>query len=231
MEDPSLAGIEETPLSVAVDDAFGGLVDGLVAIERSASKVAAMNVEQVNQLRRFAELNTVVTTSHGMRAWSQVVTARRTAISEVALALRIPERSAETLIEEARTLLERLPLTMAGLRAGDFSYRHAKSIVAHAQSLPDSLHAEFEAAVIASASRMTVSKFDEKARKTRERMDASTITERHLKSLADRETYLNPLETGWVGCTSTPRPISVLLRTTGRRRWHGLCRVRMRAAP
>jgi hypothetical protein len=51
-----------------------------------------------------------------------------------------------------RMLTERLPLTLAGLAAGDFSYRHAKAVVAHARTLPDGLHAAFEAAVLPSAS-------------------------------------------------------------------------------
>jgi hypothetical protein len=123
------AEIEETPFAVAIDDALGGLVNGLASVARSEARFTAFKVEQVYQLSRFAELNVEVTTSHGMRPWSHAATARRTAISEVALALRIPERSAQSLIEESRMLVERLPLTMAGLRAGDFSYRHAKSIV------------------------------------------------------------------------------------------------------
>jgi Domain of unknown function (DUF222) len=188
--------VEESPFAVALDDALGGLVDGLVQAERSSAKVAAWKIEQVYQLARFTDVNAAVTTSHGMRPWSQAATARRTAISEIALALRIPERSAETLIEESRMLMERLPLTMAGLSAGDFSYRHAKSIVAHAQSLEPELHAEFEAAVVLSATKLTFSKFDQKARKVRERMDAATITERHARSLADRETSFEPARDG-----------------------------------
>ena len=184
--------VEESPFAVAVDDALGGLVDGLAALERSMNRIAAFRVEQVYGLSRFAELNTEVTTSHGMRPWSRSATARRTTISEVSLALRIPERSAETLIEESRMLVERLPLTMAGLSAGNFSYRHAKSIVAHAQTLSPELHAAFEAAVVPSAANLTFSKFDQKARKMRERMDAATITERHQRSLADRETSFEP---------------------------------------
>ncbi|MDQ1547575.1 MAG: hypothetical protein QOH69_2479 [Actinomycetota bacterium] len=176
----------------AVDTVLGGHVDGLVGLERSAAKLAAMKVEQIDELRRSAELTVEVTTSAGMRSWSQAATARRTAVSEIALALRIPERSAETLMEESRFLVGRLPLTMAGLRAGDFSFRHAKAIVAHAMSLPEELHAGFEAAVVPSASILTFSKFDQKARTTRERMDATTIAERHQKSVADRETWFEP---------------------------------------
>ena len=196
MSTEELLEVEEPSFVEQADNALGSLVDGLVETERMGARVAAMRIERVDQIRRFTELNTPVSTSHGMRPWSQAATARRTAVSEVAAALRIPERSAETLIEEARMLSERLPLTMAGLSAGDFSFRHAKSIVAHATSLPEELQAAFEAAVVPSAARLTFSKFDQKARTTRERMDAATITERHEKSLADRETYFEPARDG-----------------------------------
>jgi hypothetical protein len=196
MSPESLLQIDEPSFVEQVDNALGSLVDGLVATERIAARVAAWRVEQVDAIRRFAEANIPVTTSHGMRPWSQAATARRTAVSEVAAALRIPERSAETLVEEARMLTERLPLTMAGLKAGDFSFRHAKSIVAHAVSLPEDLHASFEAVVVPAAARLTFSKFDQKARTTRERMDAATIAERHQRSLADRETSFEPARDG-----------------------------------
>jgi len=192
----NLLEMEEPSFVEQVDNVLGSLVDGLVAGERIAARAAAWKIEQVDAIRRFAELNIPVATSHGMRPWSQTATARRTAVSEVAAALRIPERSAETLIEEARMLMERLLLTMAGLRSGDFSFRHAKAVVAHAASLPEELHAGFEAAVVPSASRLTFSKFDQRARTTRERMDASTIKERHQKSLADRETSFEPARDG-----------------------------------
>jgi hypothetical protein len=192
----SLLEMEEPSFVEQVDNALGSLVDGLVQAERMAARAAAWRVEQVDAIRRFAELNIPVATSHGMRPWSQAATARRTAVSEVAAALRIPERSAETLVEEARMLMERLPLTMAGLSAGDFSFRHAKAVVAHASSLREELHAAFEAAVVPAAGRLTLSKFDQKARTIRERMDASTIKERHQKSLADREVSFEPARDG-----------------------------------
>jgi Domain of unknown function (DUF222) len=188
--------VEEIPYAVEVDEGLGWLVDELADSERSANRASARRIDNVYRLVKYAELNVAVTTSHGMRSWSQAATARRTAVSEVAAALRLPERTAEGLIEDARMLTERLPLTLAGLAAGDFSYRHAKAVVAHARTLPDELHAAFEAAVLPFASKLTFSKFDLKARTTRERMDPATITERHEKSLADRETTFEPAPDG-----------------------------------
>ncbi len=192
--------VEETPFAVEVDEGLGALVDELVDSDRSANRAAARRIENVYRLVKYAELNVAVTTSHGMRPWSQAATARRTAVSEVAAALRLPERSAEALIEEARMLTEQLPQTLAGLGAGDFSYRHAKTVVAHARTLPDDLHSVFEGAVLPAAATLTVSKFEQKARTTRERMDPATITERHQKSFADREVSFEPAPDGmgWI---------------------------------
>jgi hypothetical protein len=192
--------VELREVTVAGDALLGSLVDELVDAQHAEARAAARKVEQVYAIRKHTELNTPVSTSDGMRPWSQAATARRVAVSEVAAALTIPDRTAEGLIEESRMLMEQLPATMAGLRAGDFSFRHAKSVVAHARALPDELHAEFEATLLSFATKLTVSKFDQKARTQRERMDATTIRERHKKSLADRETYFEPAPNGmgWV---------------------------------
>jgi hypothetical protein len=183
-------------MTVAGDETLGSMVDGLVQAERIAAKAAGWRTEQVYGLLKYAEANIPVVTSHGMRAWDRKRTAQRVAVSEVAAALRIPERTALGLLEESRMLIERLPLTMAGLLAGDFSYRHAKAVVDHARSLPEGLQAEFEEAVVPSAGKLTFSKFDLKARTARERLDATTIRERHKKSLADRETFFEPARDG-----------------------------------
>lgn len=172
------------------------LVDGLAETARASAAADARRAEQIDQLRRAAEFTVQVTTSRGMRAWSQAQTARRVTIAEVAAVLRIPDRSAETLIEESRMLVEELHRTLDGLRSGDFSYRQAKSIIDHAISLRPELRAEFEQRVIPYAATLTPSKFEQKARHVRERMDASTITERRMRALADREVLWEPARDG-----------------------------------
>ena len=207
------------------------MVDALAASERTAARAAAWKTQQVYDVLKYTEANIPVVTSHGTKPWDQKRTSRQVAVSEVAAVLRIPERTAENLLEESRMLVERLPLTMAGLTAGDFSYRHAKVVVDHARSLREELHVDFEATVVPSASRLTVSKFDQKARTIRERMDASTIEARHVKSLNDRETYFEPARDGMDGCICTVLRAWPSPRTTARMRWRAPCRVRARSAP
>ena len=187
---------ESAELTVAADEVLGSLVDGLIEVERMNSRAAGYRIQQVYQVLKYTELNTPVTTSDGMRPWSQAVTARRTAVAEVAAALRVPDCTAQNLLEEARMLAERLPATLTALCAGEFSYRHAKVIVAHARTLPEELHCDFETAVLAAASRLTASQFERKARTIRERMDPATIAERHRRSFVEREASFEPAPDG-----------------------------------
>ncbi len=114
------ARAERVELTVAGDEVLGSMVESLAVSDRLVNRMAADRVEQVYRILKYTETHIPVTTSRGMRPWSQAATARRTAVSEVALALRIPDVSAQALIEEARMLCERLPLTMAGLQCGGF---------------------------------------------------------------------------------------------------------------
>jgi hypothetical protein len=85
---------------------------------------------------------------------------------------------------------------MDGLRDGRFSLRHATTIVDHASSLKDELHAEFERIVVPFAASLTASKLSRKAHEIRERLDAESIEKRHEKAFADREVFFEPARDG-----------------------------------
>jgi hypothetical protein len=88
--------------------------------------------------------------------------------------------------------------------------------VEYARSLPDGLVPQFEAAVLPFATKLTFSKFSQKARTIRERMDAATIAERHQKSLQDRERYFDPDRNGmgWLHLyTSAHIRVAIIHRT------------------
>lgn len=184
--------LELIHLSVAGDEILGSLVDSLVDTNRRENAHAAGRMKAIYDIATYTDVHARVTNSEGMKAWSQARTAERVATSEVALALTIPEQTAQGLIYDSRFLVEKLPTTMAAFLIGDFSLRHARAIVDHAGSLPDELVADFEQAILPFASKLTFSKFNQKARTLRERMDASTIEQRHKKSLEDREVFVEP---------------------------------------
>lgn len=118
--------------------------------------------------------------------------ARRTLTTEIACALRVPERTADALVEESKSLVHELPGTLEALRDGAISYRHGQRLIEHAGSLSADARRGFEAAMLPFAKRLTVSKFDAKARTVRERTDPSTITSRHVTAAENRELRFEP---------------------------------------
>ena len=90
-------------------------------------------------------------------------------MGELAAALRLPERSTETLIGESRSLLRELPTTPAALAEGQIRYRHAQVMIDHANALPAETRQTFEESALPFALTLTVSRFNQQARVVRER--------------------------------------------------------------
>ncbi|MEO6199858.1 MAG: DUF222 domain-containing protein [Cryobacterium sp.] len=172
------------------------LVDAVVAADRRLASVSAHRAQLIDQARRRSE----ATASDAPRApgarWDGPTAARRVLVSELACALRVPQRSMETLLAESEALVHELPATLAALSAGEISYRHAKAMVDHAGSLPADARLQFEDAVLPKAKRLTVTQFDGAARKARERTHPETITARHEKWAGDRAVQLLPARDG-----------------------------------
>lgn len=177
-------------------DTLGAMIDTVVETERAQWWMSAIQAAQIDHSRRMAELVCHPVTSDGMRGWSQAETARRTIVSELACALRVPEITAEKLIVESKTLVNDLPRTWAGLLDGKFSYRHAQVIIEGSWALTDALRVEFETAALPYAETLTASRFKVKARKIRERLDTASITKRHEAAKNDRHVELDPAEDG-----------------------------------
>ena len=176
----------------AMANTLGDLVDDIAALERVEASIAAHKAELIDQARQWSELVESSTTRANDSGWSLEVRARRVLVSELACALRIPERSAESLVAESRALVNDLPLSLQALREGAISWRHARVLVDHASSLGGEGIAEFEAAVLPFATTLTVAKFDRKARVVRERIHPESIDDRHEKATEARSIDLQP---------------------------------------
>jgi hypothetical protein len=177
-------------------DMLGAMIDTVVETERAKWWMAAVQAAQIDHSRRMAELVCHPVTSDGMRAWSPAETARRTIISELACAMRIPEITAEKLIVESKTLVNDLPRTWAGLLDGKFSYRHAQVIIEGSWALPEPLRNEFETTCLPYAETLTAARFKVKARKIRERLDQASMAKRHEAARNDRHVELDPADDG-----------------------------------
>ena len=183
-----------TSLADALANTLSELVDSIVALDRMEAAIAAHKAELVDLARQWSEV--VESPSKQHLGWSPEVRARRVLVTELACALRIPERAAETLVAESRMLLNDLPLTFAALSSGAITWRHARVMVDHASSLDASSAHEFEAAALPHATNLTVAKFDRAARVQRERMHPESIEARHDTALEARSLDLQPARDG-----------------------------------
>jgi hypothetical protein len=120
----------------------------------------------------------------------------RAARAELACALRMPERSVETLLGESRVLTRLLPATLAALSEGRFSYRHAQALVDETGHLDDHDRRAVERIALGSAGTTTVARFRRQVRRLRERRDPSTSVARARDAFARRELTLEPSRDG-----------------------------------
>ena len=170
----------------ALDATMAELLDAIVAADSMIASVSGYRAQLIDQARAWGELVADVADSPRTGGWDSAATAHRELVSELACALRLPERTAQTLVAHSQLLVEGLPATLTALQSGEITYRHAQSLADHAVSLPDSTRAAFEEAVLPAARELTVSRFDRVARTKRERMHPESIEARHVAGVADR---------------------------------------------
>ena len=151
-------------LPAAFNEALGALVDGAAHVARMEASLAAFKVELVEKAHRLSRLADEVQGSRGAHGWSVAETARRVVETELACALKIPERTAQTLLADSDALINRLPATFTSLAHGRISWRHAHLMVEQAYTLPKSALVEFEASVLPYAETHTAGQFQRKAR-------------------------------------------------------------------
>lgn len=179
----------ELALPLLIGEARHDLVESVVAVERMISSLTAARAELIDHVRQWSEAAVGTARQDG---WSPAVVARRELVSELAAALRLPERSVETLVAESAALEHDFPATRAALQSGVISYRHAKVLLDHAWSLPDEARAEFERVALPYAERLTVAKFDRKARTLREQLAPESIATRAASAVEDRSIEFSP---------------------------------------
>ena len=185
-------------------DTMGELIDDVVEADRVIARAAAKRAALIDQARSWSEATASLMPidASQVHRWSSARVARRSLVSELAAALRLPERSTETLIEESRSLLRELPATMTALTEGQISYRHAQVMIDHANSLPAEARRAFEESALPFAMKLTVSRFEHRARILRERVHPESIEVRHGSSRDKRELTLDPARDGMAWLTA-----------------------------
>ncbi len=194
------AAAQSIPLTMT--ETLGELIDCIVSTENMISSITAYRAQLIDEARRLAEMTEHATRPGQVGGWDAAMTARRVIVTELACALRLPERSAERLVEESRSLLHELPGTHQALREGAVSYRHAQTVIDHANSLPEEARQPFEEAILPDAKKLTVAKLDRKARQAREHVHPESIAVRRERSVADRQVLVEPARDGMAWLTA-----------------------------
>ncbi len=180
------------------------LLEALVECEVRASRIAARRIELVHELRveqerierERAERDSAASSASAAAQWDSRLIARRSASAELACALRVTSRTADSLLARAATLMTSLPVTMEALRDGRVAFAHAAVISDAADSLPAESRAEFERAILPSAEAQNPSRLKSRARVLRERMHPESIAARRAEAMATRDVFVDPVADG-----------------------------------
>lgn len=194
--DPSSAGAVLSTNSTgslygAMSRSLGDMVEAIADVDRVIAAAHAARTLMIDQARQWSEATESVSERAADGGWNMSVRAQRVLASSLACALRLPERSAERLIADSELLVHELPQTQQALSDGRVSWRHATAIVEHARTLPEESRAEFEAAVLPHAERLTVALLNKKARRVRELVHPEPVDVRHRLAAEERRVELD----------------------------------------
>jgi hypothetical protein len=184
-------------------------LDRAVALQ---AEIDALSARRAEALHEFAEAF-----DEGFDSMDAALR-ERSRRAEVACALRIPERTAERLMGEARMLVEALPATLERLADGDFSYRHAQALVNELAGLEADDMAAVERIALGAAANQTASRFTRTVRTLREKRRPETMVERSATAFVERDVTLDPARDGMAYLTAHLNAVdaaAILDRLTG----------------
>lgn len=159
--------------------ADAGVIDAIVAADRMIASITAAKLGLIE----FAHATQVGPSPH--------VLAEREFRAELATALRISERSAETLIDEAEILARYLPSTRAALAEGRITPRQARILVDELGGLDDGERDHLERRMLDAADQSAAS-FQRAIKRLRETRDADQAADRHRRAREGRQVTCQP---------------------------------------
>ncbi|AXH34859.1 HNH endonuclease [Humibacter sp. BT305] len=175
------------PAVVAVEDRQRVLLSRL---EQGRRAEAALHAERLLLLAEFAETaDELAALLHPDRLAEARDMQRRSMTAEVAVALNVSERFAQIETCDAETIAA-LPATLDALATGDISRQHVHKLVVHLNSLPSETWEAYEAAVLPAAMHLTPARFDNLARRTRERLHPDSLTIRAHQAREERSAWI-----------------------------------------
>ncbi|PPL19733.1 hypothetical protein GY24_04530 [Microterricola pindariensis] len=164
----------------------------LAELISGASAECALQAERYRRIDSAVRRAVAIADPLGGRPSLDEQFARRSITAELALVLRVHERTMVGLIYEAGQLCGTFTNTLAELSGGTITVRHAREILAAAVFLPPALHVRFEREALGKARTMNVSAFHKAVARIRDRLHPDALAERVATSRADRRLVFEP---------------------------------------
>jgi hypothetical protein len=168
------------------------IADEIAHVARLQHRRAELEAEEARTLVNLARMTMAEADPGADRGL-----AYRSLAAELAMACRLSDRTFQTRIDHAETLVEQFPHTLAALEDRSISVGHARVIVECGLPIsdPDS-RAKYEAAVLERAAEVTPGRLRKHARLAAEKLAEVAFEERHRLAREDRAVRLAELEDG-----------------------------------
>ncbi|SDH83745.1 HNH endonuclease [Arthrobacter subterraneus] len=168
-------------------------VEALALVSELQSWAEAQKAKLVNRIREHYRLKSLYRNDDAAVAEEE---SSLWAAEEIGAVLRLPARTARTLVEQSERLIHAYPRTFLGLESGRLSWRHATTVVEECVGVPADSVAQFEQELVETAERSTVPKLTRHARGLRELLHSDAAPIRTTRATADRRVLLEPAPDG-----------------------------------
>jgi len=164
----------------------------LAEVLRTGAAVAAAEVHRTRALAEAGHLALDVMAERPASSRAAEMALREIA-SEIAAAENVSDRSMQTQIGRAMTLVDDYPTTLAAWEEGAITRAHVHAILEIGAPLPAEVRAEFDALAVATAEGRSPGRLRSRLAALAESLHPTTITERHARG---RETRCVRIVTG-----------------------------------
>ena len=172
----------------------GEIVEALVDRRRRIAALQAEEAELLHAAQEFA-LAQRATPTVDRHAPDDITV--RSVTAEIGAATRQSDRTVQTRMDDAATLVTRFPATLTALAEGRISRAHAAVIAdAGVRVTDDHARAAYEAAALAVAERETAGRLRPAARRLADRLDPAPVEDRHRVACRERRVWVADRDDG-----------------------------------
>jgi hypothetical protein len=177
---PALSQLDPSTLTHA------GRVDLLVALERHAAWLAGVQQHVLASMAADPKAVADPVDRTG-RAWVR---------EDVGCALRLSGVTAQRRLDVAAILSDDLPATLALLRRGEISYRHAQTLAEAVEALDGKQRQAVQERVLARAGEQTLAEFTRTVRRAVASVAAATVDQQRVEAMTERRVAVTSREDG-----------------------------------